>query len=339
MFEEYNENIIEEEDFYSPVQVLPQTYFEKQEIKRIALRISISMLLLFAVSSLFGVGYSLVAKLLGLSTEEILFILRNPATLQVLQIALSLIMFTLPFIIVAKLAGYNVSKLAPFEKPKSKNNTAFFFLGVGFCAFANIAVTFAANLFEGLGMDYSVDHGENPEGFFGFLLVVLSTVLVPALVEEFSCRGIMFGMLEKYGQAFAIIVSSAIFGLIHGNFEQMPFAFLVGLVLGLIRVKTGSLWICCLVHAFNNFISVLFDYAFNGFSISAQNTIYTFILIASLIAGILSVVFSADKKDFFNIQKAEHSCTIAQKYIWFFTSPATIILILIYLIQATTYFF
>ena len=46
----------------------------------------------------------------------------------------------------------------------------------------------------------------------------------------------------------------------HGNFEQMPFAFLVGLALGFIVVKTNSLLLAMAVHATNNFVSVIFDF-------------------------------------------------------------------------------
>ena len=334
----FDEQAASPQSVYVPVGLTVQTFMEKREIKKIAFRTSLSMLLLFAITLIWGVAYGLISVFTGVSSTEITDFINDPANMHILQIVLSTMMFTLPFVIVAKASGYSISRLAPFEKPQKKGSLFFFLLGVAFCALANVTVSFAGSIFGSFGMEYSVDFGENPQGIFGFLLVLMSTVAVPALVEEFACRGIVLGMLQKYGDGFAIMVSSIIFGLIHGNFEQMPFAFLVGLVLGFIRIKTGSLWICCLVHAFNNFISILFDYVFVDLDLAQQNVVYTFILIACLLGGVLAVVFSAEKSDLFCIEKASHSCTVGQKYKWFFTSPAVIILIVIYVLEALTYF-
>ena len=312
---------------------------EKSEIRKVANRTSLSMILLFAVTLLLGVSYGLIAIIMGVSKEKIIDIINDPAAMQVLQIVISTIMFTIPVVIVAKLSGYKMSELVPLNKTEKKHSFSLFFFGIAFCAFANVAVSFASSIFEGAGVEYSVDYGENPQGIFGFLLVMLSTVAVPALVEEFAFRGVIMGMLKKFGDGFAIIVSSAIFGLIHGNFEQMPFAFLVGLVLGFVRIKSNSIWICCAIHAFNNFISVFFEYAFTSLEVQTQNIIYMCILVICLLLGLCGVFILSGDTEIFKVERAEMCCTTKQKYRWFFTSPATIVLIVIYILQAITYFF
>jgi len=215
-----------------------------------------------------------------------------------------------------------------------------FLMGVSFCSFANIAVSYAAAIFQSFGIDYNVDFGPNPTGFFGFCLTFISTVVTPALVEEFICRGLILGSLRRFGDGFAIIVSAILFGLMHGNFQQIPFAFLVGLVLGFIVVKSGSLWVAVAVHAFNNFISVSFDYIFASFSDNAQNMIYTFILAICLLTGIIAVLLlkNADS-DFYKIEKAQTELTEKQKYKWFFKSPTIVIFIVFALIESVTFFF
>ncbi len=314
-------------------------HIERSEIKKVANKTAISMILLFAVTVLLGASYGLIAILAGVPKQKIIEIISDPAALQVLQIVISTIMFTIPVVIVAKLSGYSISELVPLKKPERRLSVSLFFFGVAFCAFANIAVSFASSIFEGAGVEYSVDYGENPQGFFGFLLVMLSTVAVPALVEEFAFRGVVMGMLKKFGEGFAIIVSSIIFGLIHGNFEQMPFAFLVGLVLGFVRIKSDSLWICCLIHAFNNFISVFFEYAFGSVAVQTQNVIYMFVLMVCLLSGLCGVFVLAKNPEVFSVEKPNLCCTSKQKYTWFFTSPAVIVLIVIYTLQAITFFF
>ena len=156
------------------------------------------------------------------------------------------------------------------------------------------------------------------------MLSLIATAVVPPLVEEFACRGLILGSLRKYGDGFAVLISSVLFGLMHGNFDQMPFAFMVGLVLGLIVVKTDSLWIAVAVHAANNFISVAFEYLLSGLSQNSQNLIYTIYLMAALIAGTVGAVLISERGSF-SFNKSNTESSFKQKCKWFFTHPVIII--------------
>ena len=200
-------------------------------------------------------------------------------------------------------------------------------------------MSYADQIFQGFGIDYDVDFGDNPKGFFGFLLSFIATAIVPALVEEFACRGIVLELLKKYGQGFAIITSSIIFGIMHGNFEQIPFAILVGLILGYIYVKTGSIWTGVLVHGVNNAISVIFTYLQNTMSLNMQNLLYIVYLIISMLAAVIGILLFAKKgDDNYNLVKHEDIITNKEKYIYFFTSWAIIVFVVLNLIEAMSYF-
>lgn len=84
----------------------------------------------------------------------------------------------------------------------------------------------------------------------GFLTV---TLLGPVTEEVFFRAGIM-GKCMRAGTSVrtAIIVSALLFGLIHGNPAQVPFAFCVGLALGYAYLRTGSLLVPILAHIVNN---------------------------------------------------------------------------------------
>ena len=213
-----------------------------------------------------------------------------------------------------------------------------FFFGAAFCSFANIAISYAGQIFENFGINYDVDYGENPEGFFGFILCLLSTVAVPALAEEFAFRGVIMGILRRFGEGFAVIVSAILFGVIHGNFEQMPFAFLVGLGLGFAAIKSGSIWTAVAIHAYNNFVSLIFTYFLNDISVSLQNIIYTFLLIITLLLGILMLVVLRKDNSIYKFEKSKTECTEKQKYKWFFTTPTIIIFIIIFIIESFAFF-
>lgn len=86
------------------------------------------------------------------------------------------------------------------------------------------------------------------------MLTVLMVVIAP-LLEEYWVRGIMFDALRPYGAGIAIIISSLLFGLMHGSLYMLFYTTVFGLALGYIRYATGSLFICTILHAMVNSIS------------------------------------------------------------------------------------
>lgn len=71
--------------------------------------------------------------------------------------------------------------------------------------------------------------------------------------EELLFRGLVLRSMEPYGKKFAVFASALMFGLYHGNIIQIPFAFVVGLVLGYVTVEYNIGW-AILLHMFNNLI-------------------------------------------------------------------------------------
>ncbi len=346
---EETENIAQEEKVETEqIEEEPVSFFripeptpeekEKREIKMAARAVGISFLVLYVLMWAINVGALLIAKIFTPSYSGAVDLLTDPAVLQVQQIVFSLLVFTLPFILTFKLYKYRISDLISFEKPKGKNNFHLFLIGIGFCSFANIASSFAERIFDSAGIDYEVDFGDNPEGIFGFMLSLIATVIVPALVEEFACRGILLGALKKHGQGFAIITSASLFGLMHSNFEQIPFAFLVGLVLGYITVKSGNIWIAVFVHAFNNFVSVVYTYLLSGLSGVTQNISYTLFLIACLFLGIFAITKLSKDENIFKLNKETAISTLGSRLKWFFLSVPVIIYASFCILQSFLYF-
>ena len=310
---------------------------EKKALRRAAWAVCVPGMVFFFVTLFWSQIVLSVCAELGLDKNSVLETLRNPAVLQIIQVCLSLLLLTVPFVICAKIAGFNISSGAGLIKPQSENNFAYFLFGLGFCSFANIAVSAAGRIFQSFGINYSAPKNEDPEGVFGFLLVVVSTAIVPALVEEFAFRGIVFGLLKPFGEAFAIIASAAVFGVLHGNFEQIPFAFLVGLILGFVRAKTNSLVICMLIHAANNFIATLISYS--SFAPAALvNILYTVYIMLALTLSVLSVAYLKGKNAF-ALKKADTVNTLKKTYFNFFLSPAFIIFFLLFMQRAVEYIF
>lgn len=82
------------------------------------------------------------------------------------------------------------------------------------------------------------------------LLTALSIVVVGPLAEELVFRGIIQTRLERAMPVWAAVVLQAVlFGVTHGTPVQMAYAFLMGLVFGLLRSRTGSILPGLAAHA------------------------------------------------------------------------------------------
>lgn len=81
--------------------------------------------------------------------------------------------------------------------------------------------------------------------------------------EEFCFRGVIYRGLLKSGNAVgAVLVSSLFFGLIHMNFNQAPYAFVLGIAMALVMEAAGTFWAPVLVHVVFNGVSVVQMYAY-----------------------------------------------------------------------------
>lgn len=315
-----------------------KTYNEKKKLRLDSRMVGGAFLALLVLSSLISDIFVDVLEVIGLSKTQIYNLIYDPYFSQLYQILVSSFIFIVPFVVFFKCAKYKISNLINYSLPKSKTWFPIVLMGVGFCTFANIANSIAASFFSGFGVEYSVNFGEEPTGFYGIALSVIATAFVPALVEEFACRGVVLGALRKYGDGFAVMVSSILFGAIHGNFQQMPFAFLVGLIMGFVTVKCESIWPAMLIHFYNNLSSVIFDYAFIGVDGSMQNIIYTIYMCICLFVGLIGVLLLKNNADAFKLKASTCECTVKQKYIWFFTTELVIIFLSFCLYDSLQYF-
>lgn len=92
---------------------------------------------------------------------------------------------------------------------------------------------------------------------------VAAIAVFPATCEEVLFRGVVLpALVRPLGATGAVLTSAAMFGLIHldpvgdaSAFTRIPFAILVGVGLGLLRVRTNSLVPAILAHGILNTIT------------------------------------------------------------------------------------
>lgn len=85
-----------------------------------------------------------------------------------------------------------------------------------------------------------------------FITIPIAVILGP-VVEEIIFRGILLPRLMPFGERFAVVTSALLFGLFHCNLVQLPYAFAVGLVFGLVAARTGRLIYSIILHILLNF--------------------------------------------------------------------------------------
>lgn len=93
-----------------------------------------------------------------------------------------------------------------------------------------------------------------------FLMLFLMAVYGP-FCEEITFRGLLFQGYKKDGSLLgAVLLSALTFGLVHMNFNQIPYAFVIGILLALLVEATGSIWSSILYHFIFNAQSVCLLY-------------------------------------------------------------------------------
>ena len=89
----------------------------------------------------------------------------------------------------------------------------------------------------------------------GVMIVIAAAVigLAPGFGEELLFRGyIQTRLRQRWPRLLALLTASVMFGLLHMDLVQSPMAVLLGLWLGEVADRTGSIWPAIVGHTFNN---------------------------------------------------------------------------------------
>ncbi len=86
----------------------------------------------------------------------------------------------------------------------------------------------------------------------------LFVLLSAAVFEEIAFRGILLGAMEPFiGPRNAVFATAVAFALLHLSAPRLPSLIAVGVVLGISRVRSGSLLPPILIHSVHNYIAFL----------------------------------------------------------------------------------
>lgn len=141
-----------------------------------------------------------------------------------------------------------------YAMPKIKDFVYIIILGMAAAVSVNIVVSLS-------GLVYlSPKYQEVTQIIYSgsIIMEIISAVIAAPVLEELFFRGMIYQRLRGYCNAVtAILISSAFFGLFHGNLVQFVYAFLIGCMLAFVYEKFKTIWAPVVFHVGANLLSVL----------------------------------------------------------------------------------
>jgi membrane protease YdiL (CAAX protease family) len=128
---------------------------------------------------------------------------------------------------------------------------------------------------------------------------VVRVVIIAPVVEELIFRGvIMSGFMRNYKIWYAITFSALMFAIFHLNPWQFPATFLLGLSLGWVRYRTGSVLACIAGHAIYNgliYIALSYHKTFSDIKILQPGSPLNYILHGFLLISSLYFIYKVTR--------------------------------------------
>lgn len=172
------------------------------------------------------------------------------------------LLLVLPEIVIL-LAALGVAKLLKVDTLKEPKFTA---VSIGTCVKSVILAFLCLPLIGAISAITSNISGNTASNAISKVmdnplwLNLLLLAVLPALVEEYVFRGLIFLGYKKRNPLKAVLLSAALFGFMHLNINQFSYAFVLGIVLALLVYATGSIIPGILVHFTINGYSVVVSY-------------------------------------------------------------------------------
>jgi len=177
------------------------------------------------------------------------------------------------------------------------------------------------------------------------LIMVFLLVVIAPIFEEVWVRGIMYDALKPFGSGIAIIISSVIFGLMHGSLHMLFYTTVLGFALGYIRYATDSLLVVTILHAIINAVAagILFlltmaeiTHGENRLVNTALNA-YVLFMLTLIVVGVIAFIMRIPTIRKYTIENPWTEIGAGKKTALFFLSIPVIIMLVLSLNELTNY--
>ncbi|MBO5459275.1 MAG: CPBP family intramembrane metalloprotease, partial [Lachnospira sp.] len=153
------------------------------------------------------------------------------------------VLIVLPAVVYVILFKINIIKCMPYRKLKVTDGVLSLLIGYALIPL----ILFVSNLTTLFSTNYLQDSMSELTSY-PFLVQLFLIAVVPAVVEEFVFRGLIYHSYRKNGILGAAVLSAVVFGFMHLNINQLSYALIMGVVFALMVEVTGSMYSAMLAH-------------------------------------------------------------------------------------------
>ena len=123
---------------------------------------------------------------------------------------------------------------------------------------------------------------------FGFVGVLFTVALMPAIFEELIFRGLLLKGMKSFGTVGAVLLNGALFAIFHQNPAQTLYQFCCGVAFAFVAIRAGSILPTVVSHFINNALVVtLLKFG----RTELQGGVMLAVLIASILCLVASMVW------------------------------------------------
>ncbi len=249
------------------------------------------------------------------------------------EMVLSTLILFLPCLLMVFFLGIPTSVAFPVKAPKLRLLIPGIFCCLGISAVGVMLSGYLqALLASTVGVVPVMPDQPPPYGVGEAIFYFLQVAMIPAIFEEMIFRGAVLQSLRRFGDGFALIVSSILFACAHGNLVQAPNAVLAGMVLGYFALRSGSLLTPMMMHFANNGIAALVNLGMLYLPAESYQLLNIIILPLYLGLGMVGALLMLTLGGgFIPLFPAEIGMRTSEKFGRFFTTPPAVLYIVLIL--------
>ena len=156
------------------------------------------------------------------------------------------------------------------------------------CFITGISLNFTLNIMFSLIPEHILqDYSESMAGAeMGLIPYILAGVITAPIIEEVIFRCFAVSRMKRSMSVWlSVLISSAVFGAVHGHWIQMIYAGILGILLGFVFAFTDSIFPSILIHFGFNIVSLISYIDMESMSeaqLTSFNTVYGLCIIASV---------------------------------------------------------
>ncbi len=274
---------------------------KRQDLKKFGFIIGMSVILFvalqfiatYALTPLTSIIYNFFDKKISLS---------NIST--IINILVYIVSLYIPYLFVNMYAKNDISYIN--KENENKNVTSKNFVSWVKSIVICVPLVFVIQMvlsfiLQKLNLDYDIlekfdlyDSSSN----FSKALFFLEIAILPAIFEELYIRKAVLGLGRKYGDKFAVIFSAILFAIIHMNISQCIFAFLMGVILGIVVINNkGSIIPSGIIHLLNNgYAALALIFSNNIFLLVILTICYLSLILVGIVVIIREIVINIKEK-------------------------------------------